>query len=97
MPKGQFKVRPNDDRSRILVSAFQSREYGFVYSKFDTIKEIVNTYQRNKNNLNSDATKSVLKMDTKNDLEKDPFIDYFNMEMERVKMVTGHMTIWYCN
>ena len=51
-----------------MVSAFQSREYGFGYCQFQKIKEDVSTYRRNENYLDADAVKGVLKMDSKMDL-----------------------------
>lgn len=35
---GQFKCTPKYDRSGMIVSAFQSRQYGFGYAEFEKLK-----------------------------------------------------------
>ena len=60
-----------------MFSAFQCREYGFQYSKFDEINEAVNAYRTSQRYLDGDAAKYVLKIDGKSDCEEDPFIRLF--------------------
>ena len=40
----KFRIRPKDDGSGMMVSAFQGREFGFGFSSFDKYKEKINAF-----------------------------------------------------
>eukprot|EP00978_Attheya_sp_CCMP212_P012664 scaffold31668_cov55-Attheya_sp.AAC.5 len=81
---GHFKLTPKDDGSGIMVSGLQSREFGFGFPLFASIKDRVNKYRRGKKYKDFDAAAKVMKQEEKAKLvETDTFVclfEYGNVE-----------------
>jgi hypothetical protein len=74
---GHFCIRPKDDGSGVMVSAFQSREFGFGFPDFEKVKDEVNCYRKGKTYIDKDAAMVVYHTDMKRSLNSDPFIQLF--------------------
>eukprot|EP00978_Attheya_sp_CCMP212_P029890 scaffold107936_cov28-Attheya_sp.AAC.1 len=71
---GKFKLTPKDDGSGIMVSALESRTFGFGFSEFSKWKEKINEYRKGKTYHDRDAADRVKKKTEKSDLDEDPFV-----------------------
>ena len=74
---GRFRVRPKDDGSGMMISAFQSREFSFGFPLFNKYKNKINEFRRGKKYVDKMAANAVFGTDEKKELDKDPFIRYF--------------------
>jgi hypothetical protein len=74
---GRFRIRPKDDGSGVMVSAFQSREFGFGFPAFEQLQNEVNRYRKGKTYMDKDAAMAVYHSDMKQSLNSDPFIQLF--------------------
>ena len=60
-PNGEFRVRPKDDGSGLMVSGLQSYEFGFGFPNFKQYKQQINSYRKGKHYYNGDATNLIHK------------------------------------
>ena len=74
---GRFRVRPKDDGSGMMISAFQSREFSFGFPLFNKYKNKINEFRRGKKYVDKRAANAVFGTDEKKELDEDPFIRYF--------------------
>jgi hypothetical protein len=56
-PNGETAIVPKDDGAGIMLSAFQSREFGFGLEMSEQDLELVNEYQKDKNYQDEAAAK----------------------------------------
>ena len=75
---GKFRIAPKDDGAGVMVSAFQSREFGFGMDISD--EEYVNINRMRKGTMYHDkiAANNVYKLPAKGDLVSNPFVRLFN-------------------
>ena len=77
--------RPKDEGQGVMVSAFKSRDFGFVFVRSPEQLQQVNNARRGKNNKIEEAAISRLGTAYKKDL----------LMMQATKVI-GVMTAWFC-
>jgi hypothetical protein len=78
-PNGARPLLPKSDGYGLMVSAFQSREFGFGMKMSERDLEIVNEHRRGKKYTDSAAALEILRCDDKKDLSESPFVRYLEI------------------
>ena len=77
-PNGETPLVPKDDGQGVMLSAFQSREFGFGLELSKEHLEEVNYMRRGKKYQDEEAAKKIRGKSDKNPLESSPFIVVFD-------------------
>ena len=95
-PNSEFWVRPKDDGSGIMISGFQLYEFGFGFPNFESNKQNINAYRKNKFYHDKEAAATIKKNHKKSDLLEDPFVRFFeygNVEGKEGYWTYEHMVL----
>ena len=74
---GRFSCQPKDNGQGLMVSAFQSRNFGFGFHLFEKHKAEINRRRKGQQYHDNDAAMTVRKTADKDELTTDPFIRLF--------------------
>ncbi len=91
-PNGETAIVPKDDGTDILLSAFQSREFGFGLEMSKQDLELVNEYRKDKNYQDGAAAK-----EKRGDIKKKHLLKvhlYLNLNMVLMVKAIGYMSTW---
>jgi hypothetical protein len=97
--KGEQAPISKDEGYGLMVSAFQSREFGLGMELTSDQLRIINTF-RNEKRPSDTEVESAIKVNgctVKNPLLNSPFLIFLSMEQESGRRGTGRMTIWHCS
>ncbi len=92
-PQGKLAIIPKDEGKGIMISAFQSREFGFGMNLSQIEIQKINQYHSEKRLLYTEAESAMIVNVTtiKKPLENSPFILFFNMATYLARKGTGCM------
>jgi hypothetical protein len=76
-PNGAVVLIPKDDGQGVMISAFQSREFGFGVQKSDQELTLINNYRNGKDYCNQKAAIKLRGTSKKQALTKTPFVREF--------------------
>ena len=90
---GEVPLVPKDEGARLMISAFQSHEFGFSMELSAKDLAKVNAWHCGQKYKDEDAAETLYGKPEKQDLELTPF--YWSLNMEQIWMGTGHMNTWW--
>ena len=73
LPTGETQLIPKDDGAGVMISAFQSRDFGFGHPLTEQQLQAINESRRGKNYYDTEAAERILGHTTKLDLKTSPF------------------------
>jgi hypothetical protein len=93
-PNGATVFIPKDDGQGVMISAFQSREFGFGFDLNQQQLALINSYRKEKDYADEKAAIK-LRGTTKNRHSPKP-LSSENLSMARTAKATGRMSTWFC-
>jgi hypothetical protein len=93
-PNGATVLIPKDDGQGVMISAFQSREFGFGFDLNQQQLALINSYRKEKDYADEKAAIK-LRGTKKNNHSPKP-LSSENSSTDRTVKATGRMSTWFC-
>jgi hypothetical protein len=97
--KGELPIIPKDEGFGIMMSAFQSREFGFSFQLTSDDLKSINEYRsfHRPHYTEIDSAIKIIGSTEKKELSESPFVIILNTDTDKGKKVIGLTTTWPSN